>query len=106
MAGFALTLNVIGVDALIARHNVERAVAGAELDTWYLGSLSPDAVPTLVAALPSLDEPLAAAVADVVRCIQSDRRSGDWRSLRLSDRRAQVAVPASLAGPPTGDLCH
>lgn len=106
VVGFALTLNVVGIDALIARHNVARAVAGAELDTWYLGSLSPDAVPTLVAALPSLDEPLAAAVADVVRCIQSDSRSGDWRSLRLSDRRAQAAVPASLAGRPSGDVCR
>lgn len=105
VAGFALTLNVIGVDALIARHNVARAVAGAELDTWYLASLSPDAVPTLVAALPSLNEPLAAVVADVVRCIQSDSRSGDWRSLRLSDHRAQAAVPVSLTGPPSGDVC-
>jgi hypothetical protein len=64
LAGFAATLalNVVNPDALIARTNLARP----HVDAAYLGSLSDDAVPALLARLPSLDprlrRPLAQAL--------------------------------------------
>jgi hypothetical protein len=54
-AGLAvvLSLNILNPDALIARVNVARAVAGADFDAAYAASLSGDAVPVLVSALPT-----------------------------------------------------
>jgi hypothetical protein len=46
--GFALSLNLLNVDATIAKQNIQRADNGMELDTSYLSSLSTDALPTLV----------------------------------------------------------
>lgn len=90
--GFAVTLNVVGVDALIVRHNVARAAHGAELDVHYLQQLSADAVPAMVAALPDLRPALAAEVAGAAACIQQRADEGDWRSLRVADIRARSAV--------------
>jgi hypothetical protein len=55
VAGFAatLTFNVVNPDALIARTNVTRPT----VDVRYLGPLSADAVPTLVAQLSDLPRP-------------------------------------------------
>jgi hypothetical protein len=55
VAGFAMTsvLNLIDPDALIARSNLARPQA----DVTYLAGLSDDAVPTLVARLPSVASP-------------------------------------------------
>jgi hypothetical protein len=52
IAGFAATLalNVVNPDALIARTNLDRP----HVDAAYLGRLSDDAVPVLLARLPSL----------------------------------------------------
>jgi hypothetical protein len=46
--GFFATMNAINPDALIARHNIDRALhSGEELDTCYLVYLSGDAVPVI-----------------------------------------------------------
>jgi Domain of unknown function (DUF4173) len=52
-----LVLNVMNPEALVAQRNVDRAKAGGKIDVGYLVTLSDDAVPTLVAALPDLPEP-------------------------------------------------
>jgi hypothetical protein len=87
VAGFAatLTLNVLDPDALIARTNVPRPA----VDVRYLGGLSDDAVPTLVARLADLprDQQLYLAA----RLLERDS-SGDWRSWSLSRSRAARAV--------------
>lgn len=95
VVGFAATLNVVGVDALIARHNLARAAQGAELDVAYLSRLSPDAVPVLASALPELEPALAADVATAVVCIRDRAEGGDWRSWRLADARARAALDAA-----------
>lgn len=92
VVGFAATLNVIGVDPLIARHNVARAAQGAELDTAYLQGLSADAVPELVGMLPELEPALAGEVAGVVGCLAERRDPGDWRSLTVAHLRADAAL--------------
>lgn len=57
-AGFAVIvgLNVLNPDALIVQVNVERKGLGWSFDRTYAISLSHDAVPTLVAALPMLGD--------------------------------------------------
>ena len=45
VTGFCLTFPIINMDALIVRLNVQRAVAGEDLDRAYLLNLSSDAVP-------------------------------------------------------------
>jgi hypothetical protein len=92
VAGFAatLTLNILNPDALIARTNVTRPA----VDVQYLGGLSDDAVPTLVARLSDLprgERPFLAT-----RLL--DRYgNGDWRSWNLSRARADNAVRAHRA---------
>jgi len=56
VAGFAavLAVNAVNPDAVIARTNIERARHGEELDAYYLTTLSADAVPVLVEALPRI----------------------------------------------------
>lgn len=48
LTGFAISLNILNVDAFIARQNIRIAGQGKELDASYLASLSNDAVPVLV----------------------------------------------------------
>ena len=59
VAGLAmlLGLNALNPEAIVARHNVERAARQLAVDPLYLAELSDDAVPALVDALPRLQEP-------------------------------------------------
>jgi hypothetical protein len=50
ITGFVLTMNVINVDSFITRKNIQRlSLEDASLDTYYLKSLSNDAVPNIIA---------------------------------------------------------
>jgi hypothetical protein len=94
-AGFAATLavNVLNPDALIARTNVSRP----HIDATYLGTLSDDAVPTLLARIPTLREPLRT---DLARALLDRRPSGggalSWNASRshaanlLADHREEL----------------
>jgi hypothetical protein len=91
VSGFAAVLaaNAVNPDALIARTNVDRARGGAEIDFRYLEGLSDDAVPTLVAALPELDEPVRRRLAANLLARRSD---DDWRTWNWSRARADALV--------------
>lgn len=88
-------LILVNPDAWIARTNLARATshaAAAEFDTAYLGSLSADALPTLLGGLPDLPADARCRLAWEV-----DRRWGtqvdsDWRSWNLSEGRARRRV--------------
>lgn len=99
MAGFSLTLGVLGIDAFIARKNIERSLQGQPLDAAYLAGLSSDAVPTMVdwfgeeQTSPDLRDGLGAALV----CFQqlhrnqlSDERP--WPSFHLADQTAKNAL--------------
>lgn len=84
-------------EATMVRWNVARAVEGLPFDGQYLSSLSADAVPALLAALPSLP---AESRCQVVRGVQrgADRSwgyDGDWRAWNASVERAGRAVSAA-----------
>jgi two-component system sensor histidine kinase BaeS len=92
----AAGLNAVNPQALVVRTNVERAVSGRAYDSAYAGSLSADAVPTLVRLMPRL------APAD--RCVLGERLSRwtnepvadqpvpDWRVWNYGEWRARNAV--------------
>jgi hypothetical protein len=83
IAGFAATLciNIANPDALIARTNLSRPNA----DVSYLGGLSDDALPTLVARLPALDPRLRRALA--ARLLERGAPDESIVSWNLSRRR-------------------
>ena len=98
---FAVTLlNALNPDALIVRTNLARADGGRELDAPYLASLSADAVPALVAALPNLPETDRRAVAEELRYRWATLETGDWRTYNLSRSRAREAVDAGVLAEP------
>jgi hypothetical protein len=85
-------LHILNPDALIVRTNVARAYAGRCLDTNYATSLSADAVPTLVAALPILNQEDSDAVAARLRQRWSGRERRDWRTWNWARARAWRVV--------------
>jgi hypothetical protein len=103
-----LLLNAANPDALIARNNIARFESGERFDAFYLTSLSSDAVPVLVEALPRIgrlplyedvlcetpDQCEEARGPTVERTLR-DRFSGpapDWRTYNVSRARARALV--------------
>lgn len=80
-----LCLAVADADRLVAGRNVDRALAGAELDTAHLGELSADAVPEL----DRLPEPQrSCALAPVARRLAETAGSG-WLGANAARRAAR-----------------
>jgi hypothetical protein len=94
--GFAFSLAVVNVDALIVRQNVNRATQGKELDVAYLASLSTDSVPALAqffessAASGTLHDSVGAAL--FCRWEMGGEPSGDWRGFTFSRSQADAAM--------------
>ena len=85
-------MHVLNPHALIARVNISRAIAGAEYDGRYLGTLSADAVPTLVARMSALPQAEQCRVVTLIQQRWSGEREGGWRTWNLSDARARKLV--------------
>src|SRR5207302_2375840 len=98
-AGFAVLggLNVLNPDALIARVNLDRPSTARPVDIAYLFSLSADAVPILVEALPTLaaDQGRAGAERIVERWLSPTRR--DWRTFNAGRDAASEAANRNRA---------
>lgn len=99
--GFLVTLNVMNPDGFIVRQNISRALALAvqqsdsyaprdaePVDARYLTTLSDDAVPELVTALPSLAPAARKLVEDDLL----------QRAERLAEERARVSWPGIHVG--------
>lgn len=112
--GFVASLGALNVDAFIVRHNVQREAQGdgntapdrAELDAYYLLSLSDDAVPALAEAFsnPSLPAAVREKLGAVLVCKRYERgldeRQIPWQAFHLSRSWADSslrAVEAALA---------
>jgi hypothetical protein len=98
--GFATlaALNIMNPDAVIARTNLARAEAGAELDLEYAARLNADAIPALIARAPAL---LPEDQCDVFWSAidrWTPQEAADWRSWNLGRANARRAV--LRAGPP------
>jgi hypothetical protein len=83
-------LAVLDPERFIAEQNVARWAETGRLDTYYLGTLSADAVP----ALDALPEPVrSCTLADIVTRLDAP---DDWRSTNLSRARARAALTGPL----------
>jgi len=102
VAGLVLvvSLNLVNPDAVIARTNLNRAVAGVgqPLDTGYLAHvLSPDAVPILLAGLDDLEGSsaqarLACELRSRARFWGREASHHDWRGVTWGEIRARRAL--------------
>ncbi|HKF00550.1 MAG TPA: DUF4173 domain-containing protein [Actinomycetes bacterium] len=96
-AGLALllALNVVNPEALVHRHDVERAAAGATgaggLDPDYLAELSDDAVPTALALLPRTTSAEERAAVLAAACDRPAPRHRGWAAANLARARAEAA---------------
>lgn len=81
-AGFAIIilLDAINPDGLIVRINTGRAIAGKEVDICYLATLSDDAIPRIIDALPQVKPSVRGYVAGKLLASLPARDKGDWRS--------------------------
>jgi hypothetical protein len=94
-------LHVLNPHALIARVNISRAASGAEIDGSYLGTLSADAVPTVIARLSALPQAERCRVEALLEKRWSGERPGGWRTWNLGDARARSV----MAGRPAPQEC-
>ena len=99
--GFAaiLLINALNPDALIARVNVDRMVAGKEFDAYYLTLLSADAAPVLVESLPRMSEPDRRMIEEDLQNRWADAEGRDWRTWNLGRSRARYLVDARIEVP-------
>ena len=85
-----LSLNVVNPEAVVARHNLARATSTQRVDPGYLGALSDDAVPALVAGLDRLPEPARSQVLAAV-CGGDEPPFSGWWATNTARRRAVEA---------------
>jgi hypothetical protein len=92
--GFAATfaLNVLNPDALIVRTNLARP----QVDTAYLASLSDDAVPALIARLPTLSPALRRPLARALLMREPDPDLLGWNASRSRARSLLASHHAEL----------
>lgn len=121
LSGYAVLLALLPAnpDARIARTNLERAGVGVEaasgpatepspVDAAYLGSLSADAVPVLLQALPRLDPEARCILAGRLLDRWGGTEEADWRNWNLALARARAEVRRAegvLRGLAAGDPC-
>ncbi len=110
-AGFALGLLVSGLvfiaaltvanpHAIIASVNVDRHLAGADLDYAYVADLGPDAVPTLVAHASLVESPCILSAELSTAGASDDRSEWGWRSSTVAHMTAATAVASLAVCPP------
>jgi hypothetical protein len=104
VAGLAMlaALHLLNPDALIARVNVARMTEGKEFDAAYASTLSADAVPVLVEALPRMAPEAQALIVQQVRERWANARPTDWRSWNWARSRAREAAGSARAEPGQG----
>ena len=81
-------LHLLNPDAFIVRTNLARPPAERPFDGWYTASLSADAVPLLLDALPRLDERAQCSVAAGLLEQRSRLERDDWRNWNFARSRA------------------
>ncbi len=97
VAGFVLTMNVINVDGLITRQNIQRLkTEEASLDTHYLKTLSNDAIPDLIllAEDPALTERESQEIAAILACraFELEDTPQKWQGFLMPSYRAEKAL--------------
>ncbi len=96
-----MLLNHVNSDAWIARHNIRRYTAGAQLDQTYLASLSADAVPTLLAWVDEMDpaarQHLSEHLIDRHQNLLAAAGEAGWQQANVSRARARKQLSARIS---------
>jgi hypothetical protein len=89
--GFAVLggLHLLNPDAFIVRANLARPPAERPFDGWYAASLSADAVPLLLKALPRLEPRALCSVAEGLLDQRRRLERDDWRNWNFARARAR-----------------
>jgi len=86
---FYLTINVINLDYMIAKKNIDMYYEGKDLDVYYLYTLSSDAAPQMERLLNDKDSNIKQAANDYFKKTKAQTAfTKDWRSFNLSRNRA------------------
>jgi len=91
-------LHLLNPDAFIVRTNLARPPAERPFDGWYAASLSADAVPPLLDALPRLDERAQCSVAAGLLEQRTRLERNDWRNWNFARSRALRLLKDQSAG--------
>ncbi|HEX8921646.1 MAG TPA: DUF4173 domain-containing protein, partial [Pyrinomonadaceae bacterium] len=91
-------LHVINPDALIVRTNMSLAQSGHNFDAAYAASLSADAVPALVDALPTTNHYNQCVMTMSLLTRYEELGRSDWRTWNLSRARARSAIEKNIFG--------
>lgn len=93
-AGFllVLTLHIVNPDQFITRVNLSRESTGRPLDAEYVASLSADAVPEMIRAIPKLSPEHQAILASRILQRWSLQENADWRTWSWARSRAVEVV--------------
>jgi hypothetical protein len=83
-----LGLMIVNPDRLIVSRNVRHATAGRQFDAYYVASLSADAVPEIVASLPSLNNQQRCGLASQLLQRLADEQGSGWRQWNWSRSQA------------------
>jgi hypothetical protein len=96
LSGFSVlfALHVLDPDALVAQHNLARAVRGEEFDVDHALHLGPGAVPILWQGASSLPAEAGSRLREGLKQRHGSPTS-DWRSWNLARSRAKAAVNAA-----------
>lgn len=91
-------LHLLNPDAMIVRANVSLAQTGRGFDADYASSLSADAVPTLLDALPAASHYNQCVITRSLLRRHDELGSSDWRSWNLSRAAARKGIERHLLG--------
>lgn len=96
VAGLSLLaiLNVINPDGLIVLINTGRASSEKDVDICYLATLSDDALPGLINALPQAKQPIRSYLSQKLLASLQERQFADWRSWNWGAARALNEIRA------------
>ncbi len=94
------TVDAVNPEAVVVRVNVQRAIAGADLDVQYLSRLSGDAVPTLTTQADRLPSAMRRILITTLADWRRELGQRDWRSWNLGYARASAALRGTVGGLP------
>jgi hypothetical protein len=97
-------LNVVNPDGLVARINTSRP--GGNVDGAYLSSLSSDAAPDLIRALPNLNPEAQTSVLTALGQQVNELRERDWRSWTVSGAEAAAVLSGRAYPAPKPEQDH
>lgn len=91
-----MSANGSNPEAFVARHNLERANRGAELDIGYLASLSDDAVPVVADAIDAEGDPIRRK--ELLLALGCGERRAGVATLNLAAWRASTSIDELCGG--------